>query len=259
MKQMKIRASFSSLSLLSVSILLTSCFSSGRFSENLYAARDKDHKSFVQTNDGTITEADEVKLRSPLIGKSTIQLDGDTKIPVKEVLAYQNNTAYYRNINGQFAPRIQKGLINMYLTTQTYTEFSTSPSGRSTTRTRTRYYYWLQKGDNAETVSFTPDATEQYVKDYAPSMEYMDTYRQTQKKVKTWSIINTASVFGGLVLAGTLGANNTSASKAVGVGGVGLFLGGIVNGFVNKFRRAKNYKNLQLAIDEYNHQVKRKK
>ena len=174
-------------------------------------------------------------------------------------MAYQNNTAYYRNINGQFAQRIQKGLINMYQSTQMYTEFSTSPSGRSTTRTRVRYYYWLQKGDNAETVSFTPDATEQYVRDYAPAMEYMDPYHQTQRKVKTWSIINTASVFGGLVLAGTLGANNTSASKAVGVGGVGLFLGGIVNGFVNKVRRAKNYKNLQLAIDEYNHQAKRKK
>jgi hypothetical protein len=257
MKQTKIRALFSSLSLLSVSILLTSCFSSSRFSENLYASRDKDHKSFVQTNDGTITEADEVKLRSPLIGKSTIQLDGETKIPVKEVMAYQNNTAYYRNINGQFAPRIQKGLINMYQTTQMYTEFSTSPSGRSTARTRVRYYYWLQKGDNAETVSFTPDATEQYVKDYAPAMEFMDRYRQTQKKVKTWSLINTGAVIGGLFLA-TQGVKNDQVNAA-GYAGTSMFLGGIVNGFVNKIRKAKNYKNLQLAIDEYNYQVKRKK
>ena len=257
MKKVNVRASISSLSLFTLSVLLTSCFSSSRFSENLYAARDKDHKSFVQTKDGTITEADEVKLRSPLIGKSTIQLDGETKIPVKEVLAYQNNTAYYRNISGQFAPRIQKGLINMYQTTQMYTEFSTSPTGRSTTRTRVRYYYWLQKGDNAETVSFTPDVTEQYVRDYAPAMDYMDVYRQTQKKVKTWSWINTGAVIGGLFLA-TQGVNGDQVNAA-GYGGASLFLGGIVNGFVNKIRKAKNYKNLQLAIDVYNGQVKRKK
>ena len=259
MKKTNTCALLSSLSLLSVCILLTSCIGTSRFSENLYAARDKDHKSFVQTKDGTITEADEVKLRSPFIGKSTIQLDGETKIPVKDVLAYQNNTAYYRNIGGQFGPRINKGLINMYQTTEMYTEFTTSPSGRSTTRTRLRYVYWLQKGDNAETVTFSPDVTEMYLKDYAPAMEYMDVFRQTEKKAKTWSIINTASVFGGLALAGTLGSKNTSASNAIGIGGAGLFFGGLINGFVNKVRKGKNYKNLQLAIDEYNYQVKRKK
>jgi hypothetical protein len=47
--------------------------------------------------------------------------------------------------------------------------------------------------------------------------------------------------------------------NAAGYGGASLFFGGIVNGFVNKIRKAKNYKNLQLAIDEYNLQVKRKK
>jgi hypothetical protein len=249
----------SSLSFVIVCMLATSCVSVSRFSDNTYAARDKDRKAFVQTKDGVITEADEVKLRSPLIGKSTIQLNGEEKIPVKEVLAYQNNTAYYRNINGQFAPRITKGLINMYRTSEMYTEFTTSPTGRSGTRTRTREYYWLQKGDNAETVFFTPEVTEQYVKDYAPAMEYIDVFRHTQRKVRTWSIVNTASVFGGLVLAGTFGSKNTSAGNAVGIGGAGLFVGGLVNGFVNKIRKGKNYKNLQLAIDEYNDQVKRKK
>ncbi|RYZ51855.1 MAG: hypothetical protein EOO14_17470 [Chitinophagaceae bacterium] len=186
-------------------MLATSCVSVNRFSDNTYAARDKDRKAFVQTRDGVITEADEVKLRSPLIGRSTVQLDGDVKIPVKEVLAYQNGTAYYRHIRGQFAPRINKGLINMYKTVETYTDFSTSPSGRSGIRTRHQVIYWLQKGDQAETVMLTPDVTEQYVNDYAPAMEYMDLFRHNQKKVSTWSLINTASVIGGLVLAGTLG------------------------------------------------------
>ncbi|NTS42719.1 hypothetical protein HRG84_17600 [Flavisolibacter sp. BT320] len=240
-------------------MLATSCVSVNRFSDNTYAARDKDRKAFVQTKDGVITEADEVKLRSPLIGRSTIQLDGDVKIPVKEVLAYQNGTAYYRSIRGQFAPRINKGLINMYRTIETYTDFSTTSSGRSGTRTRHQVIYWLQKGDQAETVMLTPDVTEQYVKDYAPAMEYMDLFRHNQKKVRTWSLINTASVFGGLVLAGTLGSNNTTAGNTAVIAGGGLFFGGLVNGFVNKIRKGKNYTNLQLAIDEYNYQVKRKK
>jgi hypothetical protein len=250
----------SSLSLLSVCVFFASCVSTNRFSNDTYNARDKDRKSFVQTKDGNITEASEVKLRSPFIGKSTIELDNEVKIPVKEVLAYQNNTAYYRNINGQFAPRITKGLINMYMTTQTYTEFQTSPTGRgSGTRTRTRYNYWLQKGDQSEAVSFSPDVTRQYVSDYAPAMEFMDLYDHTQKKVKTWSIINTTAVFGGLILAGTLGAQNNDASKAIGATGAGLFFGGIINGFVNKVRKGKNYKNLELAVAEYNYQATRKK
>ncbi len=257
MRSTMFRALKSSLSLLSVCTFFVSCVSVSRFSNDTYAARDKEHKAFVQTKDGTITEADEVKLRSPLFGKSTIQLDGDVKIPVKEVQAYQNNTAYYQNINGQFAPRITKGLINMYMTQQTYTEFGTSPTGRSSTRTRTRYYYWLQKGDNADVISFSPDATENYVSNYAPAMEHMNTFRQTEAKVKRWSLINTAAVIGGLALA-TQGVKNNSLNAA-GVAGVSMSLGGLVNGFVNKIRKGKNYRNLQLAIDEYNMQAKRKR
>ena len=103
------RALSSSLSFVIVCMLATSCVSVNRFSDTTYAARDKDRKAFVQTRDGVITEADEVKLRSPLIGRSTIQLDGDVKIPVKEVLAYQNGTAYYRSIRGSLRRVSTKG------------------------------------------------------------------------------------------------------------------------------------------------------
>ena len=79
------------------------------------------------------------------------------------------------------------------------------------------------------------------------------------KEVKTWSIIDTASVFGGLFLVGTLGANDTLVRQAAGYGCVGLFLGGLLNGFVNKVRRDKNASNLKLAVDAYNAQVTKKK
>lgn len=257
MKKVAIRTATSSLSFIFVSLFFSSCVSVSKFSNDTYAARDKDRKSFVQTKDGVITEAADVRLRSPLIGKSTIQLDNDIKIPVKDVLAYQNNTAYYRSINGQFAPRISKGLINMYMTTQTYTEFATSPTGRGGTRTRVRYDYWLQKGDKADVVSFSPEVTEGYVSDYAPAMEYINAFYETRKKVKRWSLINTTAVLGGLFLA-TQGVNNNKLNTA-GYASMPLFFGGFVNGFVNKIRKGKNYRNLQLAVNEYNYQVKRKK
>ena len=106
---------------------------------------------------------------------------------------------------------------------------------------------------------FTPDRVETNVSDYAPAMDFVNDYKQTQRKVKTWSIINTTAVFGGLVLAGTLGANNSSASQSAGYGGLGLFLGGLVNGFVNKVRRGKNISNLELALDSYNSQSFKKR
>lgn len=79
-----------------------------KFQEDTSMARDKDKKAFVETVDGTITEANEAVVRTPFLGKSTIELDKNTKIPVKEVVAYQNSNAYYRKVQGQFAPRIKK-------------------------------------------------------------------------------------------------------------------------------------------------------
>lgn len=251
----------SSLALLLVSLLLFSCSGMKKFQEDTYAARDKDKQSFVQTTDGKIIEANEAVLRSPLFGKSTIELDKETRIPVKEVVAYQNKAAYYRRISGQFAPRFKKGLINMYVGTETYTEFegpSSFNNGRGNMRTKSRPVYYIQKGDDGAVNRFAPQLVKEYVQDYAPAMEYILVYDETQKKVKLWSWINTTAVIGGMLLA-TQGLDNNNNVTATGYAGVGLFLGGLVNGVVNKIRKGKNAKNLELAIDSYNYQTKKKK
>lgn len=262
---MKRNPTSSSLILLTIIFFLTSCAGMRRMQENIVGSKEKEPKAFVEKTDGQIIQADEVKLRSPLFGKSTIELNQETKIPLKEVAAYQNEYAYFRKTPAGFAPRFKKGLINMYVGTQTYTEFQ-SPStngGFGGTRTRTRYVYYIQKGNTGKVESFDPNIVESYVSDYAPAMEFMDVFRQTQKKASMWSIINTSAVFGGIILAATAGISKNSAGKeevnALGYGGVGLFLGGIVNGFVNKIRKGKNYQNLEFAIDAYNGQVTRKK
>ena len=248
----------SSLLLLILSVLIVSCGPS-KFAMQVSDAREKDKKAFVETTDGKITEANEAKLKSPLFGKSTIELDGEVKIPTKEVIAYQNSTGYYRRVAGQFAPRFKKGLINMYSVTEHSTYWEHDPKFGSRTRNRTRIIYYMQKGDQSPVELFTPDRTKEYVKDYAPAMEFVYVYDLTQKKVKMWSWINTTAVFGGLILAGVSASDGTGKVSAGGYAGSALFLGGIINGFVNKSRRAKNAKNLELAIDEYNGQVNRKR
>ena len=248
----------SSLLLLVLCVLLFSCKSMRKFQEDTYNARDKDKQSFVKTIDGKVIEANEAVLRAPLFGKATIELDKETRIPVKDVVAYQNRSAYFHRIGGQFAPRIKHGPINMFHTTETYQEYQGPSMGNSRGgwRTRTRTIYYLQKGDEGAIKTFSPDVTREFVSDYAPAMEYMDLYDHTQKKVKTWSLINTSAVIAGFVLAAT-GVKNDQVNAA-GYAGTGLVLGGLVNGFVNKVRRAKNVKNLELAIDTYNSQRPKK-
>lgn len=253
---------FRSLTIASLSIFLVSCAGMKRMQEDISNSKDKDRKAFVEKKDGQVIEASEARLRSPLFGKSTIELDGAEKIPLKEVAAYQNGYAYYHMTPSGFAPRFKKGLINMYVGAESYMEYeapSMSNSGFGGTKSRTRYVYYIQKGKTGTIESFRPGVVESYVSDYAPAMDFMNDYNQTQKKVSRWSIINTTATLGGLILAGAAGVDKNNNATAAGYAGVGLFLGGLVNGFVNKVRKGKNYKNLELAIDAYNGQVTKKK
>lgn len=253
---------FRSLTILSFALALFSCAGMKRMQENMANSRETDHKAFVEKKDGEIIEANEAKLRSSLFGKSTIELDGEVKIPLKEVAAYQNSYAYYHTTPNGFAPRFKKGLINMYVATQQYTEYespSMSNANIGGVKTRTRYVYYIQKGKAGGIEVFSPKIVESYVSDYAPAMEFMDVYNETQKKVKRWSLINTAATLGGLVLVGVAGLDKDNNPTAAGYAGTGLFFGGIINGFVNKVRRGKNTVNLELAIDAYNGQVTKKK
>lgn len=250
-----------SLLLLLLCFFLYSCGSVQRFRQDVYAARDTEKKSFVEKRDGTVIEADEAMLRTPLFGKSSIELDRNTKIPTKEIDAYQNNSGYYRRVEGMFAPRIKKGLINMYITTETYQEYSASgaPGGMGRWRAHTRTVYHMQKGDASAVVRFTPNVTRNYVQEYAPAMEFINVYDANRRKGRIWSYINTAATLGGLALLMTKGINSKDEVTTAGYAGTGLFFGGLVNGVVNKFRKARNYKNLELAIDTYNGQVLKKK
>jgi hypothetical protein len=238
-----------------------SCIGVRKFQEDIANSREPDKQSFVEKKDGTIVEANEAVLRTPLFGKATIELDKETKIPLKEIEAYQNKTGYYKSIRNQFAPRFKKGLINMYVTHESQQMYSptTSANGAmagSGWRTVNRTVYWIQKkGGNLE--EFKPQLVGEYVKDYQPASEFVLVYEANQKKVRMWSWINTVAVIGGALVAGS-GVQGKEVSSHSYVG-VGFFLGGLANGFVNKLRRANNIRNLEAAIDTYNYQVVKKK
>lgn len=246
---------YSSSLLLLLCVILASCTGMKQFREDLYSSRDKEKKNFIQTKDGQVYEVNEVVFRNPLFGKSTVEISPGNRINTKEVEAYQTSNAYYRRvITGQFAPRIRKGLINMYMTTETYQEYQggTGTAG-GRWRTRTRTYYYLQKGDESAVELYTPAVLKDYVKDYPPAMQHISDYEQARKKVRMWSWINTTAVIGGGVIAATGGVKDDKLTPA-GYAGVGLFVGGFGSGIVNKIRKMNAGKHLELALEEYNRQ-----
>lgn len=237
-------------------IVLSSCGMIRQTREDLYASRDKERKNFVQTKDGQVYEVNEVVFRNPLFGKSTVEISPGNRIDTREVEAYQNSSAYYRRHAGQFLPRIKKGLINMYVGREYYQDYESPTVGSNQSgrwRTKTRTIYCLQKGDQSPLVQYSPDALKEYVKDYPPAMAYITDYEQARKKVRMWSWINTSAVIGGGVIAATGGVKDDKLTPA-GYAGVGLLVGGFGSGIVNKIRKLKTGKHLELALEEYNRQ-----
>lgn len=230
-------------------------------------SKDRDRKQFVQMEDGKIIEGTEVHLHMPFIGKPDIVVDRGNSISLKEVQAYQTINAYYRKIGKAFVPRIKKGPVNVYCSTSAtaiYTPYAPStlhtPSagGSAASSVSIRYTYYIQKGDSAKIERLKPLLLQTYVKDYAPSAEVMSTYLAKAKKQKIWSWINTSSLFGGIIMAGALGVKNDNVT-AFGYTGVGLLVGGLLNGIANKVFKAANYHRLEEAIDLYDIQLIKKK
>ena len=218
-------------------------------------SRDKERGTFVQTEDGTVLEGESLKVKYPFFKKAYVEINKSERVKLRDVVVLQNDEGYYRKINGQLAPRIKKGGINTYLTTRTVTEYeapSTSNGTMGRHRSRVVEVYYLQKTDSGAVKQMTPAVVNEFVSDYEPAKEFMDEYYRTQRKVRTWSWINTGAVVGGVALMVTSSEDENGDLAPQAYAGFGLFMGGLINGVVNKFRKGRNYKNLELAIDEYN-------
>ena len=247
-------------------VLLTSCGGQRRLQADIRNSRDKDRGNFIQTKDGEILEGESLKVKYPFFKKAYVEINKSEQVKLRDVEVLQNEEGYYRKINGQLAPRIKKGGINTYLTFKTVTEYeapSTSNGNMARHRTRVVEIYYLQKTDSGVVKQMTPAVVNEFVSDYQPAKDFMDEYYRTQRKVRTWGWINTAAVVGGAVLMVTSGGDGGDDGQdelePQAYVGFGLFMGGLINGVVNKFRKGRNFRNLELAIDEYNRGYNKKR
>jgi hypothetical protein len=259
-------------------ILLSSCGGMRQLQEDLRNSREPGKDKFIVTSDNTEIESKKLTFKSPLFKAQKVVLDNGTEVKVKDIIAYQDDNAFYLRLHQNpygFAHRMKRGPINMYraISSETYYDPGggprvynspgTSMGGRNgswsssgSMSRRTVYHYFLEKNNGRTLLDFTPANVETMVSDYQPAMDFINQYKETRKKAKRWSLINTAAVLGGAVLMATSVSSSSDKIKPHGYVGFGLFIGGLVNGIFNKLRKIKNVNNLVLAVDEYNRKRK---
>lgn len=236
-------------------LMFSSCIQMHSIQGDMRQARDKEKGNFVQTKDGAILTGDEIKRRFPLFKRQYVEMDNGARVQMRDVEILQDDRAYYRRVNSELIPRIDKGNINTYLTFRT-TQSYNGPSGMGGSpggswNTQSRPVYFIQKSDSGAIMLMEPKRLNEMVADYQPALDFMNEYFETKHKARIWSVVNTAAFLGGIALAAT-SIREDGSIKPIGFVGVGLTLGGLGNGFVNKFRKARNGRNMELAIDEYN-------
>ncbi len=234
-----------------------------QFTRTFGGGKEDNAQNFVVTREGKKVESEEVKEKAPLFSKSVLKLDDGSKIPVRNVVAYQNNEGYYARLNdkGGLLKRVHKGKIDYYekiVTTYEqpqYRSFNGSQGISSPGRTRSSTYYYLKKGVNGDPVLLKPSNGSRIydlVADYAPSAELMDKFVSKRRQLRVISYVNWAAFTGGFVLAVTTKGSNPGRENLAG----GLMLGGMLSGIVNLTRKAKNNNRMLDALTEYNLQQK---
>jgi hypothetical protein len=216
-------------------------------------------QNFVVTRDGNKINSDEVKERSPLFSKSILKLDDGTKIPVKEVVAYQNGEGYFARLNntGGLLKRVHKGSLDIYqkisvtYNAPTYSTNSIGMGRWSGGGSTTKVAYYLKKGVNGEAVLMHGSNGRKIfdlVSDHTPSAELMERFNKKRKQLTTISYINWAGAAGGLVMIFAARGPGSGTATA----GGGLLFGSMISGLVNMIRKGNNYNRMFEAIAEYN-------
>jgi hypothetical protein len=247
------------LLILVLPVLLNSCYTWKQFERDMGSdtagSKEKGEKYFIETKNGQTYEVAPSAFKSSGWQNKDVQTADKNEVSSGEIVAYQDENAYYRKVNGGFIPRIISGKINVYKTYQSYVYQTTTPLGggssRISTRRAYRPLYIIQKG-NGKTEEVSGDGVRDMVSDDAASMEIMKEYYRVEKSVKLWKIINTSAAVGGGVLAAAAGTDANDEVTAVGFGSVALFAAGITSGIFNRNRKAKNAIKLFDAIREYN-------
>jgi hypothetical protein len=252
------------LLLITLSFLMSSCsvFRKARekYEEESALGLDKNYKSFVLKKDSSIVEYDALKVKRPLFGKEKFILDGNTEILAKEVIAYQNGSTYYTytSLCGWSTRRINLAPISKYqgTYTTTTTERNTT-TGFSRTSTNVHYQNYIQK-NNGSLLNYTAKNLSPMVENCAASVDLLNEYNETNKKLKRIGRINTFVGLASMVmmLSGDQSSSKVGVVPAIGLGG---FLGSVTYGFINRRKKSKTFSYVEEAYDEYNAYMKKKK
>ena len=172
----------------------------------------------------------------------------------KEITSFQIDKNYYENLNSkkkssnQFAKRIYKGPVNLYV----HTDISTSTSSKGKVSSTTILNYYLQN-PNIKNGEFTKvlnsnkvDNMMLYVKDYKPSLSILNKYNEVRLKSRKTKLILAGSIFFSSAL---LLATNNETLSAIGAGE--LFAGVFFLPTYCFFHKIKNKKLPYLALQKY--------
>ena len=214
--------------------------------------------TFVMKRDSTLIPYDGLKTKSPLFGKAKFILDKELTILAKDVLAYQTEDAYYTNIPlTSWSPRINLAAISKYrgIAYENRTTTTTSATGNTSTSSSARpvITYFIQK-QNGSIMRYTHKNLYSMIQDNESSLAIMDDFYVVKKKYSKIGTINNLVCLSGFILA-SIGSKPNS-SNAVGGVGTGMILGSIVSGFINRPKKRRNNKKIELTYEDYNNSMK---
>ena len=218
------------------------------------AAIRGNYKPSVTMKTGNTITGNEVRERTPIIGKDKIQVD-DTKYLAKDVAFYQTNKNRYANVGrSEFAYQTVEGKINMYAVQRKSTSSTyNSATGSFKTSTNIHYDYYLQKGgDLAKVVPYSHKMVRDYVSPFRPSMTLVEKSEQAKEtsRILGWAGLGYFATSIGLIAASVSAPEGKG--DAIGtVGGVMLFTSPFVLIPISIFKYKAQKYDFQ-AIEAYN-------
>ncbi len=237
----------------SCTFLQKSNYSKNRAKSNALKSRDTITGNHIQLmNSKEVIKIDKPEIKQKFIGQATIASD-DKKYPVKDVVAYQNDKAYYKKLflgstkkkdmyTNDFATRVKFGKLNIYKEIQVRTEVSTSQTGNVKTKKRNIVLEYVENPETGlSALTSDYDFVKPLVSNDPLSNRYLTKYPNQMKIVKrhryaAWGAFGTSIVLS--IISGT--SKNNTVSSLTGVTSGALFLGSFVDGvFLNTLRRGK--------------------
>lgn len=236
------------LLLFSLLFTMTSC-GMARITQLRKEAREDVPYNFVQTKDGQIVNSEDARVE---------------KIPEDEIVARQDEGAYFRVDGENTYLRLMKGDLNLYyqFTTSYSTEYVPARTIRTPgypdmhtpagfqTRSRTSATRFFDKGLDQAPIRLTRNNLEPYVRDCSACMQMLAKYDKVHRQNKIWKYVNWSATAGAVTIA-LVNSNKSLSDGETAVFGT-LFFGSIISGVFRHRAKGYNQWRLEDTIGVYN-------